>query len=123
MRTLCLCLALLTLPAASEEIRYSGGYDLCAREATRESDLIGCLEIELDRKTERLLYALEQALARLTPPRQAELEALHRQWIDYRDAKCEFLAHRVSGTGGITDSLKCKVEETLDRALELEEIY
>lgn len=123
MRVLGLCLALLSLPTLAEELRYSGEYELCAREASSESELNSCLELELDRKTERLLYALEQALDRLTPDRQKELEALHRQWIDYRDAKCEFLSHKASGTGGVTDSLHCKVKETLERALELEDVY
>jgi len=78
---------------------------------------------ELEKEDKKLNGAYKQAKKDIEPFRVESLKEMQRTWIKYRDQKCDFYYHKRSGSGGITESLECKLEMTLHRTKELINIH
>ena len=64
----------------------------------------------------------KQAMKVLDTKHRAELKKVQRQWIKYRDAKCDFLFGLTGGTMDLLIGESCYVDMTAKRAEELKDI-
>ncbi len=116
-------LFLLLASAQVHAAKTSAIYQQCEQAALSEYDVLACIESETNRQDQRLNRNYHAAMQRIEAFRQADLRKIQRLWIKYRDAKCGFFYHRHSGSGGLVDASQCRMEETIQRADELEALY
>ncbi len=86
-------------------------------------DDAACIQEKLNKEDKKLNIAYKKAIKMIAPYRVFALREVQRAWIVYRDKKCDFFYHKESGSGGLSDALQCKLDETTRRTKELEEIY
>jgi uncharacterized protein YecT (DUF1311 family) len=91
--------------------------------AHNEYDVAACSERELKRADRALNSAYREAKKSIQKFRQKDLRRVQRAWIAYRDAKCNFLYHKESGSAGLGAASECMLNETLKRTVELKNIY
>ena len=86
------------------------------------SEMRACNGEELQRQDKRLNKAYKEAMKALDTKHKTELKKVQRQWIKYRDAKCNFLFGLTGGTMDLLIGGSCYVDMTAKRADELEGI-
>ncbi len=91
----------------------SGGVTIKMRECNGE---------ELQRQDKRLNKNYKQVMRVLDAKHRNQLKKVQRQWIKYRDAKCDFLFGLTGGTMDLLIGGSCYVDMTEKRASELEDI-
>jgi uncharacterized protein YecT (DUF1311 family) len=91
--------------------------------ALSNADAIICIKQELNFQDKKLNQAYKKAINKVQPFRKKDLRDIQRMWIKYRDKKCSFYYHKESGSGGLSDMLECKLDETIKRTIELNEVY
>jgi len=102
---------------------YSDSFNKCSETAISTYDDTNCLEKELELKDKELNKAYKKAMYQVQDFRKDDLKKIQREWIKYRDLKCDFYYHKESGSGGLSDVSECKLEETIQRTIELEYIF
>jgi len=122
-----LCFGASSLWASAEvvpiEVLYSKTYEKCMRDAMNEYDALTCTEHEITRADKKLNIAYKEAMKRVAPFRRNDLRNVERQWMKYRDTKCNFLYHKESGSAGLGAAAECKLNETIKRSIELQNTY
>jgi uncharacterized protein YecT (DUF1311 family) len=63
------------------------------------------------------------AMQHLDPKHQRELKRVQRLWIQYRDAKCNFLSDLTGGTLDALSAGSCYIDTTALRAQELGRLF
>ncbi len=101
---------------------YTKEYFKCVESVISEYDATKCLEKEIKKQDKLLNEVYKSAMKNIQPFRKKDLKNIHRLWIKYIDAKCSFLYHKESGTSGLSNASECKLNETIKRTIELEEI-
>ena len=107
---------------ASAEITINSDYERCVNTASGQSLNI-CMDKELELQDAKLNKEYHNTMGRIQDFSKEDLKKVQRLWIKYRDAKCEFYYHRYSGSGGLTDSIQCTINETIQRTQELKNTY
>jgi len=107
---------------ASAEITFSSDYDRCVNTVSGQFLNI-CMDKELKLQDAKLNKEYHNAMGRIQEFRKEDLKKIQKLWIKYRNAKCEFYYHKYSGSGGITDSIQCTINETMQRTQELKNTY
>jgi len=82
-----------------------------------------CIMREIDIRDKELNIAYKKAKKAIPSRSLKELKKIQREWIVYRDMRCGFYYDAESGSGGLTDSMLCQLEETIKRTDELKELY
>lgn len=105
------------------EVHYSPQYKLCMdRSGGVTSELRSCNGAELKYQDKLLNKYYKQAMKVLDDKHKKELKKVQRQWIKYRDAKCDFLYGLTGGTMDLLMGGSCYVDMTAKRAEELKDI-
>ena len=99
--------------------KYSAEYEECMRLGSPNE----CIEAELKIKDKELNMAYKEAKKSIPKKSLKKLKEIQREWIIYRDMRCGFYYDAESGSGGLTDSMLCQLEETIKRTDELKELY
>ena len=84
------------------------------------TEMVNCIGAETAVQDKRLNAAYKAAVAKQTPARQKELQAVQRLWIQFRDANCKFAFDPDGGTMAHVESTNCFLTMTAERAQELE---
>lgn len=109
--------------AQAQDDVYSPDYGQCMDASGGVTfNMIDCMTSELERQDLLLNEHYKQAMTLLSPDRQEALRAAQRQWIGYRDANCEFYMDPEGGTMARLEANACTLEETAERAAELQAI-
>lgn len=127
------CLADVATGGSTEESCIGVSVYACLNDALTTADMLACIEPELAywdarlNESYRTLYAVysEQDTADgFSPIKLApRLRDVQRVWIDWRDAKCGLAYDKYrGGTMGRITGADCHLQETAERALELEEL-
>jgi uncharacterized protein YecT (DUF1311 family) len=112
---------LLAAGARAGEPKFSPALDPCLDKAAGvTTEMVNCIAAETEVQDKRLNAAYKAALAKQTPARQKELQAVQRLWIQYRDANCKFAFDPDGGTMAHVESTGCFMSMTAGRADELE---
>ena len=121
------------LASAQEETSCIGvTISACTANAYTTVDMLGCISPELEVWDQRLnstyqaliaLYAeqdIEESPTRALAPR---IRFVQQEWIKWRDAKCGFENDKFrGGTMGRITGMDCHLQETAERALELNDL-
>ncbi len=114
---------LLTLNAGEcvrIEALYAPSLQTCIQEAgPAPIDVASCYDRELRRWDKKLNDAYRKFKRTIPPERIRNLVKVQRAWIAYRDAKCGFFYDKYSGSGGLADAAKCRLDMTIQRTQEL----
>jgi uncharacterized protein YecT (DUF1311 family) len=102
---------------------YSTEYEQCTKNTYSTTDMLKCINKELKIQDKKLNQAYKKAMNKIQPFRKEELKKIQRLWIKYRDKKCNFYYHKESGSSGKIDAMECKLNETIKRTIELNEVY
>ena len=105
--------------SSSSQNTQTSPYSKAYTECITSSPPNGCIEAELKIQDKKLNRAYQALKHRIQPQRIPQLKAMQRAWIQYRDKKCDFYNYPQRGSGGITDSLQCLLDETIKRTQEL----
>lgn len=84
------------------------------------SNMLACIGEELEKQDARLNSAYRTLTSQLNAERKQQLVAAQRLWIQYRDANCQFYADPEGGTLATLSANQCVLDETSQRASELE---
>ena len=124
--TALLCAALpLTLLSASalacgdEAALYSRDYDQCMDAAASTAAMQNCIAAEHGKQDKTLNDNYRKLMAALAKPRQPQLLAAQRLWLQYRDANCRLYADPDGGTAATLAAADCALAATAARAAEL----
>lgn len=113
--------AIPTAHAAPDEA--SAGFTRCMEAAEGVTvDMLNCIDAETVLQEARLNSEYRRTLATLTQERQAQLRAVQRVWVQFRDANCSFLADPDGGTLHTVLSVDCRRRMTTERASELADL-
>lgn len=82
--------------------------------------MLDCISQELQRQDRRLNAAYRALATQLPPARMQQLKLTQRLWLQYRDANCGFHADPDGGTLATISANECVLDETAERAEELE---
>lgn len=105
------------------EALFSAALDPCLEKAGGvTAKMIDCIGAETTVQDQRLNDAYKQAMVKLTPARQRELQAVQRLWLQFRDANCKFAQDPDGGTMAAVEGTGCVMAMTAERAQELEAI-
>lgn len=107
--------------AGAGEPQFSPALEPClAKAGGVTAAMVDCAGAETKVQDARLNDAYRQAMAKLTPARQKELQAVQRLWIQFRDANCKFAFDPDGGTMAQVEASGCVMTMTAERAQELE---
>ncbi len=124
MKPLLFLLSLLILPVITfAEMKTSSEYKSCMDKSggvTLEMRICNGNELKYQDKILNKNY--KKAMKVLDAKHRDELKKVQRQWIKYRDAKCNFLFGLTGGTMDLLMGGSCYVDMTAKRAEELKEI-
>lgn len=116
-------LVVATLAASSAQARdtvYSDAYAACMDASGGvTASMIDCIGNEYALQDAALNAAYAALRAALPAERRAQLQAVQRAWIAYRDANCGFYADPDGGTLARVAANDCLLRETATRAAEL----
>ena len=116
-------LTLVGSPVCAGEPKLSPTLDKCLDKAAGVTPaMVDCIGAETTVQDKRLNDAYKAAIAKLTPARQKELQAVQRLWLQFRDANCKFAFDPDGGTMAHVESTGCVMSMTAERAQELEAI-
>ncbi|MGY0561353.1 lysozyme inhibitor LprI family protein [Luteimonas sp. A277] len=114
------CLISLSMSCTADATD-SASYSACMEQSNSvTSNMLDCIAAELQTQDARLNSAYRTLQAQLSSERKQELTAAQRLWIQYRDANCGFYADPEGGTFATLASNQCVLDETTQRAEELE---
>ena len=120
-KTYFLILVSLTLLLHSSEL--SSQYKQCMDNSGGVTiNMRECNGDELKRQNKRLNRAYKKVMKVLDAEHKDELKKVQREWIKYRNAKCDFLFGLTGGTMDLLIGGSCYVDMTERRAGELEDI-
>ena len=124
MERLLFLLSLIILPVTtSAEIQTSPEYKSCMDKSGGVTLAMRiCNGNELKYQDAILNKNYKQAMKVLDSQHRNELKKVQRQWMKYRDAKCNFLFGLTGGTMDLLIGGSCYIEMTSQRADELEDI-
>ena len=112
---------MLVSMACSAQTTYTGGYAACMDQSNGiTSNMLDCIGEELEKQDARLNSAYRTLTSQLNAERKQQLVAAQRLWIQYRDANCQFYADPEGGTLATLSANQCVLDETSQRASELE---
>jgi len=116
-----LILSLITLPiVAVAEVQYSAQYQSCLDNSGGVTyDMRICNANELKYQDKILNKNYKTIMKALDTKHRIELKKVQRQWIIYRDAKCNFLFGLTGGTIDLLMGGNCHIEMTVQRANDL----
>lgn len=115
-----LLLGACSIAHANEEL-YTSSYSACMDRAGGVTiEMLDCIAEELNTQDARLNGAYQQLRSQLSAERKKELQVVQRQWIQYRDANCQFYHDPEGGTLHRVMANECMLRETAERAKELE---
>ncbi len=122
-----LLLSAAVAPAAqAAEPKYSASYDRCLAAPSGQSTagMVGCIGTELKAQDTRLNRAYQDAMKRMTLPRQkTALQKAQRAWIAFRDADCAAHLDADWGTIAQVEAASCRLDHTARRADMLQEFH
>ena len=150
MRFVLAILLLVAAPVFAQDIDYSdASTEACLQEALGPSErhacigasanqctiktpggsatvVVGaCFDRELqfwDARLNEVYAQLRAQQADMEPARNANLQAMQRAWITYRDARCDYeLVQWGGGTGGIPALIACLMQSTAEQVFVLEQ--
>jgi len=109
--------------AHAADPKYSGSYERCLAAPSGQSTagMVNCVGAELKAQDARLNRAYQDAMKRMTLPRQkAALQKAQRAWIAFRDADCASRLDADWGTISQVEAADCRLDHTARRADMLE---
>ena len=107
--------------AQNADTLLSKQYAACMGQRTgTTTDMVDCITAETKRQDARLNQAYKAAMARQSPARQKQLQAVQRLWLKFRDANCEFYSDPDGGSLARISGNECMMNSTAHRARELE---
>lgn len=113
-------LGLAAIPCFASE-PYSSNYGKCMDDSGGVTvEMLNCIGEELERQDAKLNRVYKQLSSQVSPLRKKQLVTAQRNWIQYRDANCNFYADPDGGTLATVSSSECVLRETADRASELQ---
>lgn len=127
------CLSDVNTSPATEDTCIGVSVAACLSDAISTADILGCIEPELAYWDDRLnasyralyaLYTQQDTEDGFSPVKLApRLREVQRVWITWRDAKCGLAYDKYrGGTMGRITGADCHLQETAERALELDEL-
>jgi uncharacterized protein YecT (DUF1311 family) len=118
----CLILPVAAIAQSSTEDEYTGRFGKCMEASGGVTvEMLNCIADEIATQDVRLNFAYSDARRDLSEERQQVLQNAQRRWLAYRDANCEFYA-TIGGTLAQVASNDCFLRETVERAVELENL-
>ncbi|MFD1711759.1 DUF1311 domain-containing protein [Ottowia sp. GY511] len=109
--------------AHADDSDYSASYRSCMDKASGvTASMIDCIGVELQRQDQRLNAAYRQFQQTLKPARRQQLQAVQREWLQYRQANCRFQGDPDGGTAARVAGNACVLAMTATRARELEQM-
>lgn len=116
-----LCL-ITSITQASDDL-YTKEYQQCIDKADGVTiKIIECANEEYDLQDKRLNVAYQIVMANSSTIQKDKLKKAQRLWIQYRDANCAFYNDPEGGSLARIMANDCMVEETAERAKELEDM-
>lgn len=115
-------LLILGLQASYADSKVSNQYTTCMNQASNTATMVQCVSNETARQDARLNKAYHGLMSKQSKTRKQELQAAQRLWIKYRDANCKFYLDPNGGTIARVKSANCVMNETANRATELENL-
>ncbi len=107
----------------SSDIHYSSSYQSCLDSSGGiTSEMRSCSKRELSYQDGLLNRYYKQAMKSLDKSKGKELKKVQRQWMKYRDVKCNFDYGLTGGTMDLVIGDGCLVDMTAQRAVELKSI-
>lgn len=102
---------------------YSTEFQQCLDQSNGiTSKNIACIKEESDLQDKRLNTAYKVLKTSISKERQEQLKTAQRLWIQYRDANCAFYHDPEGGSLARVMANDCMLEETANRAKELEDL-
>ncbi|WP_354687562.1 lysozyme inhibitor LprI family protein [Cupriavidus necator] len=117
--------AIIGLGAAAGPAHAAGGsalsaeHERCMAKAVSSADMLNCTSAELRQQDKTLNTAYQGLLRRLVAPRTGLLRVAQREWLQYRDANCAYVADPGGGTAARVAGASCMAQMTAARAREL----
>jgi len=115
-----LSISIFIIAKENHIVEYSSDFQSCIEQSANPNI---CMEDELKYQDKKLNLAYAKAKKSIQLFRRESLRDIQRAWINYRNKRCSFFYHKESGSGGITDSLACELDMTIQRTKELKEIF
>ena len=113
-------LSLTTSLLISGDIHYSSSYQSCLDGSGGVTTVMrSCSKRELSYQDGLLNRYYKQAMKSLDKSKGKELKKVQRQWMKYRDVKCNFDYGLTGGTMDLVIGDGCLVDMTAQRAVEL----
>lgn len=107
--------------AQANDDLYTGRFSTCMdRSEGVTYAMLDCIAEELKTQDARLNGAYQTLRTQLSAERKKVLQAVQRLWIQYRDANCAFYNDPDGGTLQRVLANNCMLQETAERAQELE---
>lgn len=100
----------------------SQSHDKCLQKAISTVDIVTCISTEYERQDQRLNDNYQQLRSQLSSARQEQLLTAQRAWIQYKEANCDFYFDPEGGTLARVSANSCVLNETRERADELERL-
>lgn len=113
-------LLLVSTVAVSNEKSHS--YEVCMQQAISTLDMVTCISNEYEHQDQRLNDNYQQLRHQLSSERRDQLLTAQRAWITYKEANCGFYADPEGGTMARISANSCLLNETTQRADELENL-
>ncbi|WP_346796600.1 lysozyme inhibitor LprI family protein [Halomonas sp. Bachu 37] len=97
-------------------------HDECLQQAVSTVDIVTCITDEYERQDQRLNENYQQLRSQLSSARREQLLTAQRAWIQYKEANCDFYFDPEGGTLARVSANSCVLNETRERADELEKL-
>lgn len=115
-------LLMLGIQASYADSKISQQYTACMNKASSTMGMVQCTSAEIARQDARLNKAYNALMSKQSKTRKQELQTAQRLWIKYRDANCKFYVDPNGGSIAQVKAANCVMNETANRATELENL-